>query len=387
MNRILFIIIVAQFSCTSVWFAGNAVTSEMAIDKGFAPDFWVLLTSAVQFGFISGTLLFALLALADKFSPSIVFLCSALMASLFNGLVTLDWMGANQVLIARFFTGFFLAGIYPVGMKIAADYFEKGLGKSLGFLVGALVLGTAFPHLIKFFSFDYSWKYIFYGTSLLSVFGGLLLVGLVKDGPYRKQLGQVNIHVLKEVIRLPLLRKAAFGYFGHMWELYAFWTFVPMMLALKLKGDNVNIALLSFLIIGVGSLACAISGLLSVQFGANKMAKISVAISAICCLTFPLFFSFASNIVFLAYLLCWGFFVVADSPMFSSLVAANAPAHLRGSILTMVNSIGFFITILSIQLIGQLIQTIQFEWVWLVLSIGPIFAFLQRYNPPNSPKL
>jgi len=387
MNRILLFIILAQFFCTSVWFAGNAVMTDMATAKQLDGLFLVYLTSAVQFGFIAGTLLFAILAFADRYSPSLVFLFSALMAAFFNGLVTLDWMGANEILIARFFTGFFLAGIYPVGMKIAADYFEKGLGKSLGFLVGALVLGTAFPHLIKFFSFSFDWEYIFYATSFLSVLGGLLLFVFVKDGPYRRQLGQVNLTAIKEVVSLPLLRQAAFGYFGHMWELYAFWTFVPMMLALKLKEDNFNISLLSFLIIGIGSIASAISGLLSVQLGAKQMAKVSVAISAICCLTFPLFFSFASNAIFIAYLLCWGFFVVADSPMFSSLVAANAPAHLRGSILTMVNSIGFFITILSIQLIGQFIQSIPFELVWLVLAVGPIFAFLQLYNPPNSAKL
>jgi len=387
MNRILLFIILAQFFCTSVWFAGNAVMTDMATAKQLDGLFLVYLTSAVQFGFIAGTLLFAILAFADRYSPSLVFLFSALMSALFNGLVTLDWMGANEILIARFLTGFFLAGIYPVGMKIAADYFEKGLGKSLGFLVGALVLGTAFPHLIKFLSFSYTWEYIFYATSLLSVIGGLLIFGFVKDGPYRKQLGKVNLKVLKEVVQLPELRRAAFGYFGHMWELYAFWTFVPMMLASKLKEDNFNIALLSFLIIGIGTMACAISGLLSVRFGAKKVAKVSVAVSAICCLTFPMFFSLASNAVFIAYLLCWGFFVVADSPMFSSLVAANAPAHLRGSILTMVNSIGFFITILSIQLIGVFIQSIPFEFVWLVLALGPIFAFLQLYNPPNSPKL
>ncbi|MDP3394033.1 nitrate/nitrite transporter [Sediminibacterium sp.] len=387
MNRILFIIILAQFFCTSVWFAGNAVMTDMAFAKNLDGLFLVYLTSAVQFGFIIGTLVFAVLAFADRFSPSLVFLFSALLSALFNGCITFNWVNGNSILICRFLTGFFLAGIYPVGMKIAADYFEEGLGKSLGFLVGALVLGTAFPHLIKFLSFSYAWEYIFYATSLLSVFGGLLIFGFVKDGPYRRQLGKINLKVLKEVVQLPLLRRAAFGYFGHMWELYAFWTFVPLMLTLKLKDDIFNIPLLSFIIIGIGSLACAISGLLSVRFGANKMAKVSVAVSAICCLAFPLFFSFASNDVFIVYLMNWGFFVVADSPMFSSMVASNAPAHLRGSILTIVNSFGFFITILSIQLIGQLIQFIHIEFVWLVLAIGPIFAFLQLNNPTNRPKL
>ena len=387
MNRILFIIILAQFFCTSVWFAGNAVMTEMAIAKNLDDQFVVYLTSAVQFGFIIGTLVFAALAFADRYSPSIVFLFSAILSALFNMFITISWVTGNDILICRFLTGFFLAGIYPVGMKIAADYFEKGLGKSLGFLVGALVLGTAFPHLIKALSIQKSWEYVSYTTSGLSILGGSILFYGVKDGPYRKKLGKIQFAALSNVFRIPLLRKYALGYFGHMWELYTFWTFVPLMLSQKLNSLDYNYSILSFSIIGFGALACFISGIFSNRLSGHQIALIAVTVSGACCLCFPLFFCYASNELYIAFLLFWGIFVVADSPMFSSLVAANAPAELRGSTLTLVNSIGFLITILSIQFTGQMLKHLPFYYVWTILAIGPVFAVLQLVNRSNKLKL
>ena len=361
--------------------------TEIGIAKGLDHSFLVYLTSAVQLGFISGTLVFALLAFADRFSPSLVFFISALLAAFFNGLITLESINGNDILVCRFLTGFFLAGIYPVGMKIAADYFEKGLGKSLGFLVGALVLGTSLPHLLKSLSFKQSWEMIIYTTSALSIIGGLILFLGVKDGPFRKKLGKMKFAAVSKVFQIPTLRKYSFGYFGHMWELYSFWTFVPLLLSQKLNSPLYNYSFWSFVIIGSGALACFISGLLSIKLGIRNIALVAVSLSSACCLFFPLVFWYGSNEFYIIYLVIWGVFVVADSPMFSSLVAAHAPADLRGSTLTIVNSIGFFITILSIQLMGQLLEHFPFYWVWTVLAIGPVFAVLQLVNPSNKLKL
>src|SRR3989339_357893 len=387
MKRILLIIILAQFFCTSVWFAGNAVMTEMAIAKDLDELYLVYLISAVQFGFIIGTLVFASFAIADRYSPSLVFLFSALFAALFNGLITFNWITGYNILICRFLTGFFLAGIYPVGMKIAVDYFEKGLGKSLGFLVGALVLGTAFPHLINGLSIKKSWEFVLYATSVLSILGGLILYVGIKDGPYRKKLGVIQFAAVGKVFRIRDLRKSAFGYFGHMWELYTFWTFVPLLLSHKLNSPHYNYPFLTFIIIGSGALSCFLSGLLSTQFSIHKIALVAVSVSSVCCLLFPLFYYYASEGLYIAYLIFWGLFVVADSPMFSSLVAANAPPELRGSTLTLVNSIVFLITILSIQMIGQLLNYLPFYFVWTILSIGPAFAVLQLVNRSNKLKL
>jgi MFS family permease len=380
MNRIktiLPIIVVAQFCCTSLWFASNAVMSDLVINFGLNANAIGNLTSAVQFGFILGTLVFAVLAIADRFSPSRVFLISALFGALFNaGLI---WEGNNltTILSIRFLTGFFLAGIYPVGMKIAADYFNKGLGKSLGFLVGALVLGTAFPHLLKGITAVFPWKLVILTTSSLAALGGLMMVLLVPNGPYRKQSQGINLSAFFGIFRNQNLRSAAFGYFGHMWELYAFWAFTPLMLQTysDLHPETTfNIPILSFLIIGVGGFACILSGYLSQTYGAKRIAFISLLLSCGCCLIFPLIFAVQSTMLFLAFLLFWGMVVVADSPLLSTLVAQNAPAEIKGTALTIVNSIGFAITIISIQLISGLRTVTDTNTIYISLAIGPILG-------------
>lgn len=380
MNRIktiLPIIVVAQFCCTSLWFASNAVMSDLVINFGLNANAIGNLTSAVQFGFILGTLVFAVLAIADRFSPSRVFLISALFGALFNaGLI---WEGNNltTILSIRFLTGFFLAGIYPVGMKIAADYFNKGLGKSLGFLVGALVLGTAFPHLLKGITAVFPWKLVILTTSSLAALGGLMMVLLVPNGPYRKQSQGINLSAFFGIFRNQNLRSAAFGYFGHMWELYAFWAFTPLMLQTysDLHPETTfNIPILSFLIIGVGGFACILSGYLSQTYGAKRIAFISLLLSCGCCVIFPLIFAVQSTMLFLAFLLFWGMVVVADSPLLSTLVAQNAPAEIKGTALTIVNSIGFAITIISIQLISGLRTVTDTNTIYISLAIGPILG-------------
>ena len=183
---VLPIIVSAQFFCASIWFASNGVMD--ALISSFELNATALghLTSAVQLGFIAGTLIFALLAIADRYSPSLVFFLSAIAGALFN--IGAIWNGNTfaSLSVFRFFTGFFLAGIYPVGMKISADYYQKGLGRSLGYLVGALVLGTAFPHLLKDFSGKLPWESVVISTSLLAVVGGFTMWYFVPDGPFRK---------------------------------------------------------------------------------------------------------------------------------------------------------------------------------------------------------
>lgn len=378
-KTILPLIVVAQFCCTSLWFAGNAVMGDLVINFGLAETAIGHLTSAVQFGFILGTLVFALLAIADRFSPSKVFLISALLGAVFNAGMLWEGNSLATILCIRFLTGFFLAGIYPVGMKIAADYFEKGLGKSLGFLIGALVLGTAFPHLLKGITNVFPWKSVILTTSSLAVLGGLMMVVLVPDGPYRKQSQGVNLSAFFGIFKNRKLRAAAFGYFGHMWELYVFWAFTPLILKTysDLHPETVfNIPILSFMIIGIGGLACVLSGYLSQTFGAKRIAFISLLLSCCCCLVSPFLFAVGSEAVFIAFLLFWGMAVVADSPLFSTLVAQNAAAEIKGTALTIVNSIGFAITIISIQLISSLKASTDFTGIYVLLAIGPILGLL-----------
>jgi MFS family permease len=371
-------IIVSQFFCTSLWFAGNAIMPDIIKNFALEESFLAHLTSAVQFGFITGTLVFALFTIADRFSPSVIFFSCSVIAGLFNLGIIIQGIPPSSLLLVRFFTGFFLAGIYPVGMKIASDYYQKGLGKSLGFLVGALVLGTAFPHLLKSITAQLPWQYMLTTISLLSVAGGLIMLVFVADGPYRKPGQQLKFTAFVTGFKNKNFRSAAIGYFGHMWELYSFWAFVPIMLAAHKNyyHNQLNVSLFSFFIIAGGALACVASGLLSQSFGAKKIAGIALFLSCCCCLLSPFFLLHHSATVLIIFLFFWGLVVIADSPLFSTLVAQNVAEESRGTSLTIVNCIGFSITIISIQLLKLLSQNIDARYLYLILAIGPVIGLI-----------
>lgn len=376
---ILPVIVFSQFCCTSLWFAGNGVINYLVINFDLGVSALGHLTSAVQFGFIIGTLIFAIFTIADRFSPSKVFFVSALVGSLFNLGVIWEANHLLSLLSLRFFTGFFLAGIYPVGMKIAADYYEKGLGKSLGFLVGALVLGTALPHLLNEMTLVYSWKSVLITTSSLGVLGGLLMLILVPDGPFRKQSKQTDLSAFFSVFRNLKFRSVAFGYFGHMWELYAFWAFVPIILKkYSIEHPQVlfNIPLLSFLIIGVGAMGCLFGGYISQVLGTKRTAFMALLLSCGCCLIFPWVFTSEFESLFLGFLMFWGIVVIADSPLLSTLVAQNAPAEMKGTALTIVNCIGYSITIISIQIMTMMIKFTDSNSIYVILALGPILGLI-----------
>ncbi|WP_432410349.1 MFS transporter [Rasiella sp. SM2506] len=389
-KRILTIIVFAQFCCTSLWFAGNGVLAQLT--EAFQLPIEVLgyLTSAVQFGFILGTLIFALLTIADRFSPSKVFFICALFGATIN--LGMLWGGNTlaSLLTIRFMTGFFLAGIYPIGMKIAADYFEKGLGKSLGYLVGALVVGTAFPHFVNTFSAEISWKWVIGSTSTVASLGGLLLLLLVPNGPYRKAASKLDFSILQQIFKNKNFRGAAFGYFGHMWELYAFWVFVPFILEAYTTINyttEINVPFWSFLIIGIGSLGCIAAGYFSESLGSKKVATIALLVSGICCLVSPLFFT-ANSWIFLAFLLFWSSMIIADSPMFSTLVAQNTSPTTKGTALTIVNCIGFALSIISIQLVSYLTTVLAPQYLFVVLGLGSVFGLISlRLNINKSDTL
>ncbi len=369
------LLVFAQFAGTSLWFAGNAIINDIQPGGGSQH---AIITSIVQFGFIVGTLAFSLLTLADRFPATLLFLLSSLLAAAVNLLLLWFHHDLQWILAIRFLTGFFLAGIYPVGMKIAADCFPAQLGKAMGFLVGALVLGTAFPYLISYGFDGLAWKKVVIATSLLALSGGLLILLFF---PAQKGASSAfKWNAAFTIFRYSNFRSAALGYFGHMWELYAFWSFIPFILVTYNEKNNMDldVALWTFITIATGMVGCIAGGLASMKKGSRTVAMTALLFSGCCCLLLPFSFGLPPAI-FLVILILWGVMVVADSPQFSTLVAQSAPPEVKGTALTIVTSIGFAITIASIQLLQYLSSSFH-QYALLILAIGPVAGLMMMKN-------
>jgi MFS family permease len=376
-NLVLFILVFAQFASVSLWFAANAVMADLVSAYQIQTTVgW--LTSMVQFGFIGGTLFYAVFSLSDRYSPSTIFFLSSMFGAAANACLLVTHDHVLLIYGMRFLTGFFLAGIYPTGMKIAADYFDKEISKALGYLLGALVVGTAFPLLLRSGLIHLPWKLAVITTSSLAVTGGSMIFLFVPDGPFRKSNPGFKPEVIFSIFKNQPLRQAVFGYFGHMWELYAFWAFVPAAVLYAAKQitndpDQSHIMQLSFYIIAIGSIACVLGGYWAMKIGSAKVALIALVVSGLCCLLSPWLLQVRSPLVFL-FLIFWGMVVIMDSPQFSSLVSRYAPVENRGTALTIVNCIGFTITIFSIQLLDYLSTVLETRWIFLFLFPGPFIG-------------
>jgi MFS family permease len=374
--RVLPVIVASQFAGASLWFAGNALLPDLERQLGLGEAVVASVTAAVQLGFIVGTLVFALLNLADRFPAPAVFFGSALTAAALNlGLLALPYLesGYGPLLALRFATGFFLAGIYPVGMKIAASWYRQGLGGALGFLVGALVLGTALPHLVRGLGGGLPWQTVTLALSALAAAGGLLMLVLVPEGPFLARAMRFEPTAIVEAFRSPAFRASASGYFGHMWELYTLWAFVPLLLSGygAMHRQVIDVSFWSFVIIGAGAVGCVVGGQLSRFVGSARVAFAQLSLSGLCCLLSPLAFA-APAPAFLAFLVFWGVVVVGDSPQFSALNAATAPKAFVGSALTIVNCLGFAITIPSLYVTTWLAERLPLETWFVPVVIGPV---------------
>ena len=365
----------AQLAGTSPWFAVNAVMPDLQRSFGWADSTVGTLTAAVQLGFIAGTLVFALLAVADRWSARHVFLASAVGSAL----CTFGALHHGGSLVAlwgwRALTGFCLAGIYPVGMKLAALWFPRGLGGALGLLVGALVLGSASPHALRALAATGPWTVVFEAVALASVAAGVAVFVLVPEPPHpHGRPAGLQLRALWLAFTEPRVRASVLGYFGHMWELYALWVLMPAILATRLEGAALSWA--AFAVLGAGTLGCVGGGLLVRRAGSAAVAGGQLAISGLCCLAAPLLLG-APPLVFAAWVFVWGVTVAGDSPQFSALIASNAPPALVGSVLTLANSIGFAISIVSIELFVRLVAA---SWPladllpW--LGVGPVLGVI-----------
>jgi MFS family permease len=375
-RHILPVLVTAQFAGTSLWFAVNAVMPDLQRELGWAPAGVGTLTSALQLGFIVGTLVFALLAIADRFSARHVFLLCALAGAACTVGAWAMVRDYTALLGWRFATGFFLAGIYPVGMKIAAQWYSRGLGGALGLLVGALVLGSASAHALRALADALPWPTLMLGVAALAAGGGLLLFFGTGDPPgdlLRRQARVTTLQwrALASVWTDARVRSSVLGYFGHMWELYTMWVMVPLILATRLQGTALSLA--AFAVVGAGAIGCAVGGWVAQRWGSARVAGMQLAVSGLCCLATPLMLG-AGGAWFYGWLVLWGITVAGDSPQFSTLTARNAPPQAVGSVLTLTNSIGFAISIVSILLFVSLSETVALGALLPWLALGPLLG-------------
>ncbi len=397
-------LVLAQFAGTSPWFAVNAVMPDLQQAYGWPDSALGTLTSAVQLGFILGTLVFALGGVADRYNPRRVFLLCALaaagctLAALAAVLVAADLAALHALRAA---TGFFLAGIYPVGMKIAAQWYASrpgtagadrgGLGLALGWLVGALVLGSASPHALRGLlaalpAGSLPWGGVMVGVALLAVAAGLLVALGLPDAPGAAQATpaagaqplarpgwRAHLQALGSLWTERRVRASAFGYFGHMIELYTLWVLVPLILATRVQGAALSWS--AFAVLGVGMLGCVAGGYAARRWGSARVATLQLATSGLCCAAAPWALG-APGWLFALWLLVWGITVAGDSPQLSTLTARNAPPQALGSVLTFTNCIGFAISIASIEFFVRWAAQAPLATVLPWLGLGPLLGVL-----------
>ena len=381
MNNPVILIVIAQMFGTSLWFSTNGVLKQIE-------EIWLLsasdlggLTNSVQLGFIIGTLFFTITGFADKFKPSrIVMLCCFLGATS-NALIVFEEISFTLVVFSRLVVGMALAGIYPIGMKLIISWDPQKAPNTLGLLVGMLVLGSSLPYLIRALGVSFDWQYTVILTSALCYIAGITIY-LMGDGPHLITNKKSSFRLLDQFSQLLKNKKylaSAVGYFGHMWELYAFWTCVPILIGVSISQHQIQnqefyVSLLSFLIIGLGFASCVLGGILAKSFNSSRVASLSLAFSLSICLIYPL----VGNVYFLldlVLLMLWGFFVISDSPQFSAISASVCPKNLVGTALTTQNCIGFSISMITIFLTTNFYESLGLYFVWILLP-GPVLGLI-----------
>jgi MFS family permease len=371
-RRALLAVAASQLLVLTLWFSASAVAprleDEWALTNGEAAG----LTLAVQIGFVAGALASSLLSVADVVPARRLFVVAGLAGAGANlGLIGLDADGVLVALGLRFATGVALAGVYPSGLKVMAGWFERGRGMALGVLVGALTVGSAGPHLIRGLGFD--WRGVIAGASGLAILGVVLLGLFVSDGPFETEPSRFSWSQVGRVVRNQGVRLSTYGYLGHMWELYAMWTWTAAFLAASAaargEGDG-WVATATFTVIAIGGLGAWAAGAIADRRGRTLVAGGSMAISGTCALVSPLVFGLSPWLVVPVFLV-WGTTVVADSAQFSAMVTETAEGAYRGTALTLQTAVGFLLTLVTIRGVPLLADTWGWRWAFPILALGP----------------
>ena len=358
----------------SLWFAASAVSSQLGERWSLGPLQAGWLTTIVQLGFVGGTAFSAILNLADVIPSRRLFAGSAFTGAVVNAAIIIA-PSYTIALVLRFLTGFCLAGVYPPAMKMISTWFRSQRGLAIGTIVGALTVGKATPYLVHAIP-DVGVSTVILTASAGAVLAGLLVAVGFRDGPYPFAARAFSWGLVGAVVRVKEWRLATGGYLGHMWELYAFWTWIPAFLAASALASQGNhesagmVSLTAFGTIAVGGIGCVWGGLYADRKSRERLVTISLVASGTCSLIVGLFYG-KSMMILAPLALVWGFFVVADSAQFSALVTESVPGHAVGTALTVQTSIGFLLTMITIQAVPLIASRAGWQWAFALLAFGP----------------
>ncbi|MFB6300090.1 MAG: nitrate/nitrite transporter [Halobacteriales archaeon] len=376
-RRVLLVIAVAELLAMALWFSATAAAPELAAEWELTATETAWLTIAVQLGFVAGALLSSFLTLSDVIRPRYLFAGSAIVGAGATALIAGVVTDALPAIVLRFLTGMALAGVYPTGMKIMAGWFREGRGFAIGVLVGSLTVGSALPHLIRAIGGVGQPRIVLYGAAGLAVIGGVLAL-LLEPGPYQPEAAPFDPGAIGRILRDRGTMLANGGYFGHMWELYAVWTWIPAYLITSLSARGIAesseiASLLAFGTIAIGGLGAVFAGSAADRIGRTTITSASMAISGTACIAAGFLFG-ASLVVIVPFVLIWGFVIVADSAQFSTCVTELAEESYVGTALTLQTAIGFLLTTISIQLVPMVVDLVGWRWAFSFLAIGPLLG-------------
>jgi MFS family permease len=391
--RTVMLLALVELLVMGLWFSASAVTPSLTGLWNLSSGQVAWLTMAVTVGFVAGAFVSALTNVSDVFSPRLVLTISSFVGALATALIPISG-GYGPAVVLRFVTGFAIAGVYPVGMKIMATWMKEDRGLGIGLLIGALVVGNASPHLIRALGGIDNWQFVLYMAAVLAGIGGAVGLWVGELGPYRAAPAKFNWRYIGEVFRDRGLRLANFGYLGHMWELYSMWTWISLFLLASYEAAGwtgflglpaaTAASLMTFFVISASAPSSLVAGWLGDRLGRTRITMAILALSGTCAVIIGLFFGASPWLVTLVALV-WGFSVAPDSGQYSTAVSELSDPEYMGTALTLQTSMGFLLTLITVRLVPTLVDNFGWQWSFAILALGPLFGIWAMHRLKLSP--